>query len=467
MTLAAETAYLFRHALLRDAAYELQPPSVRATLHAEAVQVFEGLFGPAAVADSRQHHASDMLVGEIALHAAAAAAYGREGMSARRDACLKRAGVLADRQYRHDDSDRYWTLLLERTESDADRVQALHRLGHLAMSRNRYGDGREFQQRALDAGERLAGADREAMKRVLANARVSLSYTHYWSGEIEEALKLAQQVADDAPDAGVRVVALRALGTFQLRGGKPAQAVETLHKALEALDESAHPSQRAEVLGTMALAELELGRIHESLAHFDEGIELAESVNFRRALANQTGNKAAALRALGREHEAMEQMRRSMQLAKEIGDRVTEAQALGNLCNVRSALGDIDGVEEDYRHVVAVARETGLRRPISLWVGNLGMFLSRQGRREEAEQNLDAALAIADEVGEPGLHGGWLCSYAVHFERYDERESALRYWRAGVNVLHEAAPGVLGEVVAAMRGLCTERGVDFETVFGA
>lgn len=41
----AEAAYLFRHALLRDAAYQLQLPADRAALHALALEIIEGLYG--------------------------------------------------------------------------------------------------------------------------------------------------------------------------------------------------------------------------------------------------------------------------------------------------------------------------------------------------------------------------------------------------------------------------------------
>ena len=41
MDLSAEDAYLFRHAIIRDAAYQLQLPSQRARLHGLAVECLE------------------------------------------------------------------------------------------------------------------------------------------------------------------------------------------------------------------------------------------------------------------------------------------------------------------------------------------------------------------------------------------------------------------------------------------
>ena len=45
MDVSAEQAYLFRHAVVRDAAYDLQLPSERAQLHGLALDVLESLPG--------------------------------------------------------------------------------------------------------------------------------------------------------------------------------------------------------------------------------------------------------------------------------------------------------------------------------------------------------------------------------------------------------------------------------------
>jgi hypothetical protein len=42
---SAESAYLFRHALLRDGSYQLQLPGERARLHAFAFEVIEASLG--------------------------------------------------------------------------------------------------------------------------------------------------------------------------------------------------------------------------------------------------------------------------------------------------------------------------------------------------------------------------------------------------------------------------------------
>ncbi|MBZ0135496.1 MAG: hypothetical protein K8I27_03855 [Planctomycetes bacterium] len=76
--ISAETAYLFRHALLRDAAYEMQLPSDRAKLHELAFYLIEEAFGgrapeppplDAANPGKFTQHETDAVALELAHHA--------------------------------------------------------------------------------------------------------------------------------------------------------------------------------------------------------------------------------------------------------------------------------------------------------------------------------------------------------------------------------------------------------------
>lgn len=74
----AEIAYLFRHVLLRDAAYEMQLPSDRAKLHELAFHLIEQAFGgrppepPPLDSHNSRHfpgHSTDVVAAELAAHA--------------------------------------------------------------------------------------------------------------------------------------------------------------------------------------------------------------------------------------------------------------------------------------------------------------------------------------------------------------------------------------------------------------
>ena len=60
---SAETAYLFRHAMVREAAYQLQPPADRSGLHVLALDILESVLAQAGPVMQKIHAA------ELAHHA--------------------------------------------------------------------------------------------------------------------------------------------------------------------------------------------------------------------------------------------------------------------------------------------------------------------------------------------------------------------------------------------------------------
>ncbi|NUN47931.1 MAG: hypothetical protein HUU15_03775, partial [Candidatus Brocadiae bacterium] len=105
----AEAAYLFRHALLREAAYQLHLPGQRARLHAEALAVMERQAGgrPAELLLGEgirfEVHPTDPLAEDLADHARLG---GAPPEVQALYAC--RAAALAERQYRPEDAMRLW-----------------------------------------------------------------------------------------------------------------------------------------------------------------------------------------------------------------------------------------------------------------------------------------------------------------------------------------------------------------------
>jgi hypothetical protein len=106
----AEAAYLFRHALLRQAAYQLQLPGDRQRLHALAFDVIENACGgPAPPAPSLDSfapaplppHPTDPFAAELAAHASAAG-------SSSAPLYFRRAASVAVREHRSEAAQDAW-----------------------------------------------------------------------------------------------------------------------------------------------------------------------------------------------------------------------------------------------------------------------------------------------------------------------------------------------------------------------
>jgi hypothetical protein len=103
----AELAFFFRHALLRDAAYQLQLPGQWAPLHVLALGIVEAAFGgkaPAPALDDAGEfvippHPTDAVAEDLAEHARWGGAADPAAMAAARRTDLARAAAHAERQF--------------------------------------------------------------------------------------------------------------------------------------------------------------------------------------------------------------------------------------------------------------------------------------------------------------------------------------------------------------------------------
>ena len=231
----AETAYLFRHALLRDAAYQLQLPGDRARLHALAIAAIEELAGgrppePPAV-DALESvpldpHPSDPWARELAGHAREAG----DGASWREaeKRWLRRAAEQAEKHALGGAAVELWKRhadLSRRTE----RGESLRRAGFAA-----FGAGLTAAAEALY--ERAIELQRESRHRRLEGAAVAnlaqlLQETGRWKQAapmLEEALRISRE----ADDRETEVYALKHQARLLLLTGHPREAEETCERAL-------------------------------------------------------------------------------------------------------------------------------------------------------------------------------------------------------------------------------------------
>src|SRR5690606_11363688 len=125
----AETAYIFRHALLRDAAYGLQPPGERGVLHGLALEILQALLAPEEI---------PALAMELAEHA-------RLAMHDTLPDKRRRALLAAEHDYLNQAAE---YLQAHWQSSDEVRVRDL-------LAVHPYADAREQRRHLYTAGERL------------------------------------------------------------------------------------------------------------------------------------------------------------------------------------------------------------------------------------------------------------------------------------------------------------------------
>ncbi|MCZ7607417.1 MAG: tetratricopeptide repeat protein [Planctomycetota bacterium] len=428
-TLTAETAYLFRHALLRDAAYEMQLPSDRAKLHELAFYLIEQAFGgrapepPALDAvdpPKLEPHATDLVAHELAHHARlgtrTAGPHTRAGETAALHGLyLRRAAEHADRQFRTESAVQCW------------------------------------QELAV----RLAGAAQaEAWRRA--------SIAWYSAGRPRLAEPLAQRALDTARKTGNRILEGITLGNLALvydQTGRVDLAEQTTQQALAIHRENGNRRLQGFELGNLAGLYRESGRVAQAEETFLQALAIHREVGDRRAEGVALGNLAGIYRVTGRHTEAEQTFQQALAIHREVGNRRSVGIVLGNLANAYRESGRIERAELTYQQALAIHREVGNRRSEGITLGNLANVYRDAGRFEESERACQQALAIAREVGNRRFEGIHLCALGL-LELERRPDMAHEVWRQGANILRGLNDtSQLERQTNAMHEACARAGV--------
>lgn len=335
--------YLFRHALLRDAAYSMQLQSSKVRQHRAAVLAIEELYG----GDLRSHYST------LGYHAEKAVI---------RDKALKYlqlAGREAQAQYQNQQAIDHLTRALAFVPPGDLRVKF-----DLLMTRV------EVYYNLSNSTAQLKGLD-----------------------VLEE---LAAEIGDNALLARVfmrRAYCYAALGDFQ-------KVLDHAFRAKELAEAAADGEALGMVFLVLPNSLIRLGRSTEALKIAREGLEFAKVRND----ADSTGRAYSALGLISLEVEspsaAMRYQEQALSIAREHGNKYLEAVSLNNLANtVGLALGDFFTARNYFEQAHTIAQELGNVHGRGMTLLNLGWLSGIVGDYANAVAYNDQALALLHGLG--------------------------------------------------------------------
>ena len=388
----SELRYIFRHAMLRDAAYHMQVLTRRQALHALAMEALESLH--AALPAQESPTAQAQHYGELAYHAEQA------GLLDKARRYLRQAGDAAAVSYQNiqalDDYTR--ALALTPEEESAARFELLAAREDVLETLGR----QDERQRDLDALETLAQQSSEAVQQAAWQLEVLQRRSDFFhqTGNFSASCGAAQQIIERAQSPGERLAALLAYNR-------------------------------------LALSELRLDQFEAASRHVQLGLDLARRHGFpyqETWLLTTQGMIANEQRSIP---QALASFAAALASAQATGDRQSQAQALNNLGMVAGFQGDYPAARRYYQQSLEIAREMGVRLGEGIVLGNLGYILSMIGEYEQAYRYTQDQLRIAREIGSAyteayGLIN--LSAYAIALGNYAE---AQRYAQSGLERIRQ------------------------------
>jgi tetratricopeptide (TPR) repeat protein len=421
---AGAAEYVFRHALLRDAA--------------EAACSAEALRGMHAVTASWLAEVGSSDHAAIAHHAEAG------GLQTLAGQALTRAGQAAARAYDSASAIRLLERALElMPPSDAEQrfdihaeLEALYR--DVAQADDRKRHLIQMQRLALGNGERTTTAMlREGWQ----------SYDSLAHGQAERIARRTIALVDESQSAAVAAEARLLLSTALRESGDHDRALEELAHG-ERLAAGVNTSLLGEILRARGVLLRRLGRMDDAFSTYHHALRLYESAGAHGAVARVLNALGYALYVDWRIHEAYLTFQRALAMLRRIGFRRGEAGIVNNLANVRIAVGDWAGakplldeaIDLHRRHDAYAFRDTlHLRARVALMLGDLA----------EASSWLAEAAGIAGtryDVAHGQLVTGWL-----HL-RQDEPTDAIDAFATAAETASSAHTFSFAKVALAERG---------------
>lgn len=381
-----EVTFEFKHALVRDAAYQSLLKSTRKKYHRRVVEALEQMF-PEFVESQPEllaHHCFQANLSDEAV------------------AYWQKAGARAVRNAAHDEAISHYTKALG----------------------------------ALDALPKSAELDK---------LRVELRIPMADSMRIVDRLDEALAILDDAEIiAKEHDFDLELARIYHLRGnlyfpmGEIEGCMRQHRSALEFARRASSPEDEARALGGIADAAYMRGQMRSATKYFNKCIELCRDHGFENAQSSNFSMIAHARYYLNELRGGLKDGLAAAEFAKSLGHHRAEIIALNAVCDILYCIGRREKSGEHAERSLELAQQIGARRFEGVALHHIAMAKHAQGQHEEAIKLLREAVAISRETGVTFV-GPWILGRLA--ELADDEATRLAALEEGDEILKRQCVG--------------------------
>jgi tetratricopeptide (TPR) repeat protein len=451
-----ELRYIFRHSLLREAAYDMQLRTRLRELHLLIAEAIEKIY-----ADQIEDHYVD-----LAFHFENA-----EAKEKTRE-YLKKAADHSRRNYQNQQALRFYTKLLNDLELDGEVREKFHvllRKGRVLELVGQWQTCEEVYQEAVAIASDL----NEPL--VQGRAFNAIGHLYMLQGRYKEArkqLEKAASVFESMEDEfGISKV-YGDLGNLFFRQGDYEQAKSYFTKSIRIGRQFPYSYTQAQYVANLGLAFMNQGKYDEGIRWMEEQLERTQRKKDRQGMAILFTNLGIVYFEKGENEPAKECFMKGLELSEALGNKLLLSIASGCLGSVYERKGNYAEAQRLFELDLQLTQELGDKQGIAIAYSLLGDLYSVMGRFEEAKEQLYITLSLSEELGyQKGIARAVNTLGDIHYFTGDFPTS-LQYYDRAIQVTREINNRlVLGRslaekclVLLAMDNLTEARAVQGETM---
>lgn len=377
-----ELRYIFRHSLLREAAYDMQLRTRLRELHQLIAEAIEQLYP-----NSEERYV------DLAFH------YEQAEDESRTNKFLEKAARYSQRNYLNRQALKFYEKLignlLELGKKNKKTIKLLLRKGAVYELVGQWEEGERDYRDALDRAKTLN--DWYLIGR--SNRRLgNLLMLRGNYGEAKKHLDVAITCFELANDQVGTAKTYGNLGTFHFRQGGYDAAKSWFAKAIEINRGINRNAENAAIVANLGLIFMNQGHYDEGIRWLEEQLDIAEQAADKQGLTTLYTNLGIIYLEKGALDSALLCLEKGLALSEELGNKLYQTICIGSIGSVWERKGDYTRAMQNFDRDLLLVRELGDKQGTAIACGLIGDLLSIMGDFDRAIEFLEQNLALSREL---------------------------------------------------------------------
>jgi tetratricopeptide (TPR) repeat protein len=406
--------YIFRHALLREAIYDMQLKTHLRSLHASTAQALEKLY-----ADRLADRYFD-----LAFH------YEQAENKEKTSDYLKKAADQARRNFQNQQALELYDRLLAMQTDEAEIIKILVRKGEILQLIG--------QWQAAEKCFKIALLDAEKIDNLLLRGRAgdALGALLMLKGNYKEAryeLDRAANHFEQVTDIQGIIKVYGNLGNLYFRQGDYEKATDYFKQSIRFSlenDRGINP----QIVSNLGLTYMNLGNFTEGVRVQEDALLLCEKNNDSVGMSILSVNLGIVLTEKGDKNEALKCLEQGLNLAQKLGNQQLTSIALGCIGNICLLKGDYEKAEKHLVQDLEITEALGDRQGIAIASELMGRLYAAKGNIVESLTYFEVSLSLCRALNYQKGIAKALIGLGDVQRSQQEFQSAVRYFNEAIYI---------------------------------